>query len=140
MVATGRPLAVILDGLCRLVDTLCDKSLASILLIDPNGRCLSAVQGPAFQKRSWLRWMASRSVLVWVRAERPPTAKSKSSSLTSRQIRSGPIIANWLWQTDCDPGGPHRSCLQTAAYWESSESTGANLAAQLRSITTPLNR
>src|SRR5229473_7714600 len=36
MVEIGRPLAVILDGLCRLVDKLCDKSLASILLIDPN--------------------------------------------------------------------------------------------------------
>src|SRR6266481_3138454 len=69
MVATGRPLAEILDGLCRLVDRLCEESLASILLVDP-----------------------------------------------------------------------HRSCLQTAAYWESSESTGANHAAQLRNITTPLNR
>src|SRR6266403_1985868 len=48
MVATGRPLAAILDGLCRLVDTLCDKSLASILLIDPNGRCLRRGAGPSF--------------------------------------------------------------------------------------------
>src|SRR6266436_839006 len=48
MVATGRPLAVILDALCRLVDTLCDKSLASILLIDPNGRCLRRGAGPSF--------------------------------------------------------------------------------------------
>src|SRR6266699_686545 len=48
MVATGRPLAVILDGLCRLVDNLCDKSLASILLIDPNGRCLRRGAGPSF--------------------------------------------------------------------------------------------
>src|SRR2546428_2124850 len=48
MVATGRPLAVILDGLCRLVDTLCDKSLASILLIDPNGRCLRRGAGHSF--------------------------------------------------------------------------------------------
>src|SRR6267142_1895293 len=48
MVATGRPLAVILDGLCRLVDTLCDKSLASILLIDPNRRCLRRGAGPSF--------------------------------------------------------------------------------------------
>src|SRR5438132_1663944 len=48
MVATGKPLAVILDGLCRLVDTLCDKSLASILLIDPNGRCLRRGAGPSF--------------------------------------------------------------------------------------------
>jgi PAS domain S-box-containing protein len=48
MVATGKPLAVILDGLCRLVDKLCDKSLASILLIDPNGRCLRRGAGPRF--------------------------------------------------------------------------------------------
>ena len=48
MVATGKPLAVILDGLCRLVDKLCDKSLASILLIDPNGRCLRRGAGPSF--------------------------------------------------------------------------------------------
>src|SRR5207247_6814792 len=48
MVATGRPLAGILDGLCRLVDKLCDKSLASILLIDPNGRCLRRGAGPRF--------------------------------------------------------------------------------------------
>src|SRR6267142_1827747 len=48
MVATGRPLAVILDGLCRLVDTLCDKSLASIFLIDANGRCLRRGAGPSF--------------------------------------------------------------------------------------------
>src|SRR5882672_9279796 len=48
MVATGRPLALILDGLCRLVDTLCDKSLASILLIDPSGRCLKRGAGPSF--------------------------------------------------------------------------------------------
>src|SRR5258706_664397 len=48
MVATGRPLGMILDGLCRLVDTLCDKSLASILLIKPNGRCLRRGAGPSF--------------------------------------------------------------------------------------------
>src|SRR5712664_1421374 len=48
MVATGRPLAAILDGLCRLVDKLCDKSLASILLIDPSGRCLRRCAGPSF--------------------------------------------------------------------------------------------
>src|SRR3989449_10028711 len=47
MVATGRPLAGILDGLCRLVDKLCDKSLASILLIDPNGRGLRRGAGPS---------------------------------------------------------------------------------------------
>jgi PAS domain S-box-containing protein len=48
MVATGRPLVVILDGLCRIVDKLRDNSLASILLIDPNGSCLRRGAGPSF--------------------------------------------------------------------------------------------
>jgi PAS domain S-box-containing protein len=48
MVATGRPLVVILDGLCRIVDKLRDNSLASILLIDPNDSCLRRGAGPSF--------------------------------------------------------------------------------------------
>src|SRR3981081_904286 len=40
MVATGKPLGVILDGLCRLVDKFSSDSLHSILLFDPNGNCL----------------------------------------------------------------------------------------------------
>src|SRR3989449_11701349 len=48
MGATGRPLAGILDGLCRLVDKLCDKSLASNFEIDPNRRCLRRGAGPSF--------------------------------------------------------------------------------------------
>jgi GAF domain-containing protein len=50
MVATGKPLAVILDELSRLVDTRCDKSLASILLIDPNSRCLRRGAGPSLSE------------------------------------------------------------------------------------------
>src|ERR1700687_640999 len=48
MVATGRPLGVLLEGLCRLVDKLSSDSLASILLIDPNGSCLRRGAGPSF--------------------------------------------------------------------------------------------
>src|SRR5229473_3817923 len=48
MVATGRPLAVILDGLCRLADNLSSNSLHSILLFDPNGNCLRRGAGPRF--------------------------------------------------------------------------------------------
>src|SRR6202051_4266365 len=47
MIATGNPLAAILDGLCRLVDKLCGKSRASISLVDPNGRCLRRWAGPS---------------------------------------------------------------------------------------------
>src|SRR6266850_1519799 len=48
MVATGKPLGVILDGLCRLVDKLSSDSLHSILLFDPSGNCLRRGAGPRF--------------------------------------------------------------------------------------------
>jgi len=109
MVATGRSLAVILDGLCRLVDTLCDKSLASILLIDPNGRCLRRGAGPSFPEA----FMAAvDGVEIGPCVGSCGTAayrKSKSSSLTSRQIHYGPIIAlgfgirTAVWVVHTDP-------------------------------------
>src|SRR6266850_3719113 len=48
MVATGKPLGVILDEICRLVDKLSNDSLASILLFDPNGNCLRVAAAPRF--------------------------------------------------------------------------------------------
>jgi len=140
MVATGKPLGVILDGLCRLVDNLSSDSLHSILLFDPNGNCLRPVQGPAFQKAFWLRWMALRSALVWVRAERPPTAKSKSSSLTSK---TSPLWANYLELARAyglRAVGPHQSYLQMAVCWARSRFTGVNRAAQARIINRSSNR
>src|SRR6267142_1187512 len=48
MVATGKPLGVILDEICRLVDKLSNDSLASILLFDPIGNCLRVAAAPRF--------------------------------------------------------------------------------------------
>src|SRR6266481_1088132 len=48
MVATGKPLAMILDGICRLVDKLSSDSLHSILLFDPNDNCLRVGSAPRF--------------------------------------------------------------------------------------------
>ena len=48
MVATGKPLAMILDGICRLVDKLSSDSLHSILLFDPNDNCLRVGAAPRF--------------------------------------------------------------------------------------------
>src|SRR5882724_5564148 len=48
MVATGKPLGVILDEICRLVDKLSNDSLASILLYDPNANCLRVAAAPRF--------------------------------------------------------------------------------------------
>ena len=140
MVATGRPLAVILDGLCRLVDTLCDKSLASILLIDPNGRCLRRGAGPSFPE-AFLA--AVDGVEIGPCVGSCGTAAYRKEQVIVCDIATDPLWANYrelALASGLRSGCPHRSSLQTAAYWESSESTGANLAAQLRSITTPLDR
>jgi PAS domain S-box-containing protein len=48
LVATGKPLAMILDGICRLVDKLSSDSLHSILLFDPNDNCLRVGSAPRF--------------------------------------------------------------------------------------------
>jgi PAS domain S-box-containing protein len=47
MIARGEPRALILDGLCRLVEELVSGSLASILLLDPNARCLRHGAAPS---------------------------------------------------------------------------------------------
>src|SRR5213594_2685026 len=140
MVATGRPLAGILDGLCRLVDKLCDKSLASILLIDPGGRCLRRGAGPSFPE-AFLA--AVDGVEIGPCVGSCGTAAYRKEQVIVCDIATDPLWANYrelALASGLRSGCPHRSSLQTAAYWESSESTGANLAAQLRSITTPLDR
>ena len=77
MVATGRPLAVILDGLCRLVDKLCDKSMASILLIDPSGRCLRRGAGQLSRSvHGCGGWRRDRSLCGFVRNGRLPQRAS----------------------------------------------------------------
>src|SRR5438876_11951894 len=73
IVATGRPLAGILEGLCRLVDKLCDKSLASILLIDPSGRCLRRGAGQLSRSvHGCGGWRRDRSLCGFVRHGRLP--------------------------------------------------------------------
>jgi signal transduction histidine kinase/ActR/RegA family two-component response regulator len=47
MVARGDSLPTILDALCRLVEELTSGSLSSILLLDPNARCLRHGAGPS---------------------------------------------------------------------------------------------
>jgi PAS domain S-box-containing protein len=92
MVATGRPLAVILDGLCRLVDTLCDKSLASILLMDPNGRCLRRGAGPSFPEA----FMAAvDGVEIGPRVGSCGTAAFRKEQVIVSDIATDPLWANY---------------------------------------------
>src|SRR6266404_4074675 len=140
MVATGRPLAGILDGLCRLVDKLCDKSLASILLIDPNGRCLRRGAGPSFPEA----FMAAvDGVEIGPCVGSCGTAAYRKEQVIVSDIATDPLWANYRelalanglrsgWSTPIQSSGG--SVLGVFGIY------GENLAAQLRSITTPLNR
>jgi PAS domain S-box-containing protein len=49
MVATGKPLAVILNEVCFLFDRICAGSMASVLLVDAND-CLRSGAAPRFPK------------------------------------------------------------------------------------------
>jgi PAS domain S-box-containing protein len=92
LVATGRPLALILDGLCRLVDKLCDKSLASILLIDPNGLCLRRGAGPSFPEA----FMAAvDGVEIGPRVGSCGTAAYRKEQVIVSDIATDPLWANY---------------------------------------------
>jgi NO-binding membrane sensor protein with MHYT domain/signal transduction histidine kinase len=47
MIARGESRSVVLDALCRLVEELVSDSLSSILLLDPNARCLRHGAAPS---------------------------------------------------------------------------------------------
>src|SRR5215510_6886323 len=51
MIAQGHALSMILDALCRLVEELSPGSLAAILLLDPDGKCLRLGAAPSLPKR-----------------------------------------------------------------------------------------
>ena len=92
MVATGRPLGVILDGLCRLVDKLCDNSLASILLIDPNGSCLRRGAGPSFPEA----FMAAvDGIEIGPCVGSCGTAAYRKEQVIVSDIATGPLWANY---------------------------------------------
>src|SRR5437763_10874226 len=52
MIATGVPLASILDVLCRVIEEQRTGTLASVLLLPPDGQHLDSVAGPSLP-RQW---------------------------------------------------------------------------------------
>jgi len=58
MIATGVPLASILDVLCRVIEEQRTGTLASVLLLRPDGQHLDSVAGPSLP-REWTEQMAS---------------------------------------------------------------------------------
>jgi PAS domain S-box-containing protein len=58
MIATGVPLANILDVLCQVIEEQRTGTLASVLLLRPDGQYLDSVAGPSLPKE-WTQQMAS---------------------------------------------------------------------------------
>ena len=93
MVATGKPLGVILDGLCRLVDKLSSDSLHSILLFDPNGNCLRRGAGPSFPEA----FMAAvDGIEIGPCVGSCGTAAYRKEQVIVSDIETSPLWANYL--------------------------------------------
>src|ERR1700676_2635555 len=93
MVATGRPLGVILDGLCRIVDNLSSDSLHSILLFDPNGNCLRRGAGPRFPE-AFLA--AVDGIEIGRCVGSCGTAAYRKEQVIVSDIETSPLWANYL--------------------------------------------
>ena len=93
MVATGKPLGVILDELCRLVDKLSSDSLHSILLFDPNGNCLRRGAGPSFPEA----FMAAvDGIEIGPCVGSCGTAAYRKEQVIVSDIETSPLWANYL--------------------------------------------
>ena len=77
MIAKGNSLSVILNAFCRLVEELSEGSLASILLLDPNGNRLWHGAAPSLPKSYTDAIDGASSVLPRDRVEPPLTVKRR---------------------------------------------------------------
>jgi len=78
MIATGVPLAEILNALCLIIEEYRPNTLASILLLRSDGLHLDSVAGRVFPKGGGRRWKSCLSDRVPVLAERPRIADQRS--------------------------------------------------------------
>ena len=83
MVATGKPLAAILEELCCLVDSISTDSMASVLLVD-SANCLRNGAAPGYQRTSCRLLTESRSGRRLAPAAQPHTSRSRSLLQTSK--------------------------------------------------------
>ena len=97
MVAKGDSLADILDSLCLLVEEQSSGVLASILLMDPNGKQLRHGAAPNLPQAYTTQSTALSLALPSAHAVQPDTALNRSSCPTSLPIRCGMTFAIWLW-------------------------------------------
>ena len=110
MIARGTPLAIVLDALCRLVDELSDRSLSSILLLDPDGQRLRHGAAPNLPKSYTA---AIDGSLIGPVAGSYGTAAYLKETVTVTDIAHDP-----LWAAYRDLALPHglRACWSTPVF------------------------
>ena len=110
MIARGTPLAIVLDALCRLVEELSDRSLSSILLLDPDGQRLRQGAAPNLPKSYTA---AIDGSLIGPVAASCGTAAYRKEAVTVTDIAHDP-----LWAAYRDLALPHglRACWSTPVF------------------------
>ena len=110
MIARGTPLAIVLDALCRLVEELSDRSLSSILLLDPDGQRLREGAAPSLPKSYTA---AIDGSLIGPVAGSCGTAAYRKEAVTVTDIAHDP-----LWAAYRDLALPHglRACWSTPVF------------------------
>ena len=110
MIARGTPLAIVLDALCRLVEELSDRSLSSILLLDPDGQRLRQGAAPNLPKSYTA---AIDGSLIGPVAGSCGTAAYRKEAVTVTDIAHDP-----LWAAYRDLVLPHglRACWSTPVF------------------------
>ena len=110
MISRGTPLAIVLDALCRLVEELSDRSLSSILLLDPDGQRLRRGAAPNLPESYTA---AIDGALIGPVAGSCGTAAYRKEAVTVTDIAHDP-----LWAAHRDLALPHglRACWSTPVF------------------------
>jgi PAS domain S-box-containing protein len=110
MITEGNSLTVILDGLCRLVEEISSDSLASILLLDPDGKRLWHGAAPSLPK-SYTEAIDGAVI--------GPTAGSCGTAAYRREpVIVSDITTDPLWADYRELASPHglRACWSTPIF------------------------
>src|SRR5262245_57277385 len=107
MIAKGASLPLILDGLCRLVEELSPTSLASILLLDPEGRRLRHGAAPSLP-RAYVEAIDGAAI-------GPMAGSCGTAAYRNEPVITADIAQDPLWRDYRDLALPHglRACWST---------------------------
>jgi PAS domain S-box-containing protein len=132
MVATGEPLAEILDGLCRLAEEQAPGVLASVLLLD--GNCLRHGAAPSLP--------AAYTDAIDGVAIGPCVGSCGTAAYSGKQVIVEDIATDPLWADYRDAALPHslRACWSTPIFSSQQRRVIGTFAMYYREPRTPILR